>query len=87
MDFNDFLSSLDKDHPIQLKDLEKIIDKISLKYPHLDKMSIALIVKAYFEEIRKFLVSGKTLKIQGFLNFTKLKFTKKGVKIKNSAIK
>lgn len=87
MDRKDLVEEINKNYPIKLSKMEKIIDNISNKYPYLEKTQIAFIVKSTFENIRKFLILGDTIKIQNFMNFTKLKITKNSIKIKISTPK
>lgn len=87
MTLRDFIRCIDEDFPVQLQNLEGIIERISIKYPYLDKVSIALITKSFFEEIRRYLIMGKIIRIHGFMNSTKLELTRKGLKIKNSILK
>lgn len=61
------INDLNADLPINLRELQPIIDEISLKYPSLKKHEIALIVRSFMEEIRAQLVEGNQINIREFL--------------------
>jgi len=68
MDFK----SLNSDLPLNLKELEIIIDEVSQKYPTLKKSEISLIIKCLMETLREQLLKGKVINIHEFLPNMKL---------------
>lgn len=57
----EYIEYINKVLPIKISNLESIIDKIHIRYPLVDKVSIALTVKATLETIRELLIKGKVL--------------------------
>ncbi len=63
LDIND----LNIDLPLNLKELEPVVNQIAQKYPLLKKSEISLVVKTFMEEIREQLLQGNNINIYGFL--------------------
>jgi nucleoid DNA-binding protein len=62
-DIEDLNASL----PINLRELQGVIDEIAEKYPALKKHEIALISRMFMEEIRSQLIEGNQINIREFL--------------------
>jgi len=65
---------INTNHPINIRKLEPIINRIYIKYPLIDKSEIGLIVKAVFESLRDFLVMGYVINFNKFIFDMKLYF-------------
>lgn len=61
------INDLNVDLPLNLKELEPVINKIAQRYPALKKSEISLIAKMFMEEVREQLVQGKSINIYNFL--------------------
>lgn len=72
----DVVNILNEERPINLKHNEDLIDRISLKYPYLNKSDISLIVKTIFQSFRELLVLGKVLNFNNLFFDTKFHFFK-----------
>jgi hypothetical protein len=72
------LDILNKEIPIQLNNVDLLINNIHMRYPLISKAEISLIVMATFQSFRDFLVMGK------ILNFKKIFF---GIKLFFSCIR
>lgn len=71
LDHNDMISIINRDLPLTIKYNEDLVNRISAKYPILNKTEISIIVTAVFQSIRDLLVLGK------ILNFNSLFFDTK----------
>lgn len=58
---------LNRDLPLQLKSLQKIVATIHHQFPQMKKSEISLIIKTFLEEIREQLVLGNKINVRGFL--------------------
>lgn len=70
----EFSKGINEEYPIEIRQLEPIIDRIHQKYPLIDKVQISLIVRAVFESIREFLILGYVINFNKFLTDMKLNF-------------
>ncbi len=68
----ELIQIINRDYPINIMFLEKIIDRIYAKYPLIDKIEISIIVKAVFESIREFLILGYIINFNRFIFDMKL---------------
>lgn len=66
---------LNKQYPIKLKYQEDLIDRIYSRYPYLNKVEIAIIVKTTFEGMRYFLLIGKNLHFKKISNIFRFIYT------------
>lgn len=69
---DDDITTLTKDLPLKLIELESIIETIANKYPTLSKPEIASIIKALCEEMRSQLLQGNTIHIKKYLHSMRL---------------
>jgi hypothetical protein len=51
---------LDQEYPIKMK-TDKLVDRVSARYPLIPKSDVALIIKYTFQTIRELLILGKML--------------------------
>lgn len=76
------INNLNADLPLNLRELEPVINEIVKKCPLLKKSEISLIVKCFIEELREQLVKGKIINLKDLLmnmqlyTFCKLKNNK-----------
>jgi hypothetical protein len=68
----EIIQLINKDYPINIKFMERIIDRIYAKYPLIDKIEISIIVRAVFESIREFLILGYIINFNRFVFDMKL---------------
>lgn len=68
------VDSLNYQYPISLRYNEDLINRIHLRYPSLNKPSIALIVTEVFQSFRALLILGKVLNFNTLFFDTKLHF-------------
>jgi len=66
------INDLNVDLPLNLKELEPLINIIVQKYPSLKKSEISIIIKTFMEEIREQLIHGNGIHIKNFLLNMKL---------------
>jgi hypothetical protein len=64
----DYLSIMNEDIPIDIKNLEELINKLSNRLPQFSKYEIANLVKYSFQFIRESLVLGVELKFLDLFN-------------------
>jgi hypothetical protein len=77
MDRFQMVELVNKEHPISLIHFEKLIDRISDRYPLLPKTKIVQIIQTAFETMREMLIVGHHLAITGIAKRMKLYFTRK----------
>lgn len=65
---------VDNEYPISLKYNKDLVDRIHSRYPIVDKISIAIVVKAVFQSFRELLILGKVLSFHNLFFDTKLLF-------------
>ena len=70
----EFRDQVNESFPIEIRQLEPIIDRIHHKYPLIDKTQISLIVRAVFESLRDFLILGYEINFNKLLTNMKLNF-------------
>lgn len=70
----ELVDSLNKELPINIKNLEYLIDRIHTKYPIITKSEVSLIVRSTFEAIRDFLILGYIINFNKFIIDMKLYF-------------
>jgi len=70
----EFRDAVNEEFPIEIRQLESIIDRIHHKYPLIDKTQISLIVRAFFESLRDFLILGYEINFNKLLTNMKLRF-------------
>lgn len=58
--------------PLNLKNMEQIIDNIAKRYPTLSKIDISIITKAFLEELREAVLNGKDVCIFDFVSHMRL---------------
>lgn len=61
------IEDLNANLPINLTELQSVINDIAIRYPALKKHEIALIVKYFMEEIRLQVIEGNQINIREFL--------------------
>lgn len=66
------INTLNTELPLNLRELETIINEVSKKYPILTKIQISMISKKIMEEIREQLLAGNGINIREFLFDMKL---------------
>lgn len=54
--------------PISLKYIQHIIDKISIRYPLIDKTEITVIIKTLLETMRDILLAGDRITVRGLFS-------------------
>jgi hypothetical protein len=63
---------INKDLAINIASNESLLERVSMKYPYIEKYKIALIMKIFFDELRSSLILGKRLTISPILNNVRL---------------
>ncbi len=62
---------------LNLKHIEGIIDRVSIRYPYITKHQIVIIVMTFFEVLYTALANGEKVSINGFIpNISIAKFTR-----------
>jgi hypothetical protein len=72
--YQQVVTEINKELPINLKHNEELVDRIHKKYPILTKTEISIIVKAVFQSLRDLLLLGKVLNFNTLFFDTKLYF-------------
>jgi len=74
MSHKDVVALIEQKYPIKLKYNEDLINRVSSRYPLIDKIKITLIIKTFFQSIRSLLILGKILTFHDIFINTKLFF-------------
>ena|SRR5665213_1451954 len=70
---------IDQELPINLKDIQPLIDRVAERYPYLKKYEIVIIIRTFFETLRYILVIGDKVSINGFFaNLFLIRFSRIG---------
>lgn len=65
---------LNREKPVNLKYNEDLVNRVCDRYPLINRVQVALIVKAIFQSFRDLLVLGKVLNFNNLFFDTKLHF-------------
>ena len=86
----DMMTRVNQKYPINLKHNEDLIDRVAARYPLLNKMEVALIIKNFFQAVRDLLILGKVLSFDEIFINAKLFVSKQfrgGEEVPNIKIK
>ena len=70
----DVVDLLNEESPINLKYNEDLVNRVSSRYPLINKSEVSLIIKAVFQSMRDLLILGRVLNFNNLLFDMKLKF-------------
>lgn len=65
---------LNSENPINIKYNEDLVNRVSARYPLIDKTQVSIIIKAIFQSFRDLLILGKVLNFNNIFIDTKLLF-------------
>ena len=69
---NNAINTLNKNLPINITSLDKIISRVHLKYPNLSKIQINLIVRIFIDCLRLNLLKGERICLSGYISEMRL---------------
>lgn len=70
----DMMNKLNEENPINIKYNENLVNRVSARYPLINKSEVSLIIKAVFQSMRDLLILGRVLNFNNLLFDMKLKF-------------
>lgn len=84
----EMVQQINDQYPISLKLCQDLVERVSARYPIISKAEVALVIKGFFQGIRKLLVMGYIINIiEIFYDFKLFFFIKNGIKKNETRMK